>query len=148
MIVINRTGTALWISLTLLNPIARSQSILPDSFLVEPNRPMVYLTVDHVGFGGFEGGVRKRRVWLRFQNNCHLPIDLHVSGAPTDAPDDRLTVMYELIKPIERGVEVTETKCIPSENESHHPQTRCPRSDQSLPFNQEKGSCSVFPSCT
>jgi len=107
---INQSATWLVFSFTLLNPIARSQSIRPESFLIEPNRPMVYLTVDHVGFGASEGGLREQRVWLRFQNNCRLPIDLHVTGAPTDAPADKLTVMYELVRPLQRGVEVTEGK--------------------------------------
>ena len=69
---------------------------------------MVYLSVDHVGFGAAEGGVRKERVWLRFKNNCRLPIDVHANGAPTDAPDDGMTVTYELVRPITRGVEVGE----------------------------------------
>jgi hypothetical protein len=64
--------------------------------------------VDHVGFGAAEGGVQKERVWLRFKNNCRLPIDLYANGAPTDAPDDDRTVMYELVTPTVRGVVVTE----------------------------------------
>jgi hypothetical protein len=74
---------------------------------------MVYLSMDHVGFGSPEGGSRKQRVWLRFQNNCGLPIDLQVNGAPTDTPDDGLTIMYEFVVPISRGVEVTEGGRLP-----------------------------------
>jgi hypothetical protein len=92
----------------LLIPAAHCQSVQPESFLIEPNRPMAYLSVDHVGFGAAEGGVRKERVWLRFKNNCRLPIDLHANGAPTDAPFDDMTVMYELIRPTMRGILVTE----------------------------------------
>ena len=68
---------------------------------------MAYLSVDHVGFGGAEGRIRKERVWLRFKNNCRLPISLHANGAPTDAPDDDMTVMYELIRPMMRRVVIT-----------------------------------------
>jgi hypothetical protein len=105
---IHRSARWLLLCLTLLSLSAHGQSIQPGSFLVEPTRPMVYLSVDHVGFGLPEGGSRKQRVWLRFQNNCGLPIDLQVNGAPADTPDDRLTVMYELAVPTSRGVEVTE----------------------------------------
>jgi hypothetical protein len=87
---------------------AHSQSVQPESFLIEPNRPMAYLSVDHVGFGAAEGGVRKQRVWLRFKNNCRLPISLRANGAPTDAPDDDMTLMYELVQPTIRGVVITE----------------------------------------
>jgi hypothetical protein len=57
---------------------------------------MAYLSVDHVGFGAAERGVRKERVWLRFKNNCRLPISLHANGAPTDVPGDDMRDMYEL----------------------------------------------------
>jgi hypothetical protein len=91
----------------LLIPAAHSQSVQPESFLIEPNRPLAYLSVDHVGFGAAKGEVRRERVWLRFKNNCRLPIVLHANGAPTDAPDDDMTVMYELVRPTMRGVVVT-----------------------------------------
>lgn len=55
-------ATWLAFSFALLNPFAHSQSIRPEFFLIEPNRPMVYLTIDHVGFGASEGGLRKQRV--------------------------------------------------------------------------------------
>jgi len=112
----NRIGTSLVISLALFNPIARSQSTTAEPFLVEPNRPIAYLTIDHVGFGALEGKERKQRVWFRFQNNCRLPIDLHVVGAPTDASDDKLTVMYQLVKPVLAGVEITQ--------DGHHPERK------------------------
>ena len=105
---VNRICASIVFSLALLIPGAHSQSVQPESFLIEPSRPMVYLSVDHVGFGAAEGGVRKERVWLRFKNNCRLPIDVHANGAPTDAPDDGMTVTYELVRPITRGVEVGE----------------------------------------
>jgi hypothetical protein len=83
------------------------QTVKPEPFLVRPNLPFVYLTVDHAGVGKLYEGHRRQRVWLQFHNNCREAIDLHASGAPADAPEDKLTVMYELVVPIERGVIVT-----------------------------------------
>jgi hypothetical protein len=105
---VKRIYASIVFALPLLIPAAHCQSVQPESFLIEPNRPMAYLSVDHVGFGAAEGGVRKERVWLRFKNNCRLPIDLHANGAPTEAPGDDMTVMYELIQPTMRGILVTE----------------------------------------
>lgn len=73
---------------------------------------MAYLSVDHVGFGAAKGEIRKERGWLRFKNKRRLPIDLHANGAPTDALDDDMTVMYELIRPTMRGVVVTKAGLI------------------------------------
>ena len=105
---VKRICASIVFSSALLIPAAHFQSVQPESFLIEPNRPMVYLSVDHVGLGAAERGVRKERVWLRFKNNCRLPVDLHANGAPTDAPGDDMTVMYELVQPTMRGVVVIE----------------------------------------
>jgi hypothetical protein len=66
---------------------------------------MTYLVVDHVGTGTPQGGDHLR-VWLQFQNNCRVPIELHVNGAPLDAPEDKVTVMYAIVEPVDRGVRV------------------------------------------
>jgi len=110
---VKRICASIVFSSTLLIPTAHSQSVKPEAFLIEPNRPMAYLSLDHVGFGAAEGGVRKERVWLRFKNNCRLPIELHANGAPTDAPNDDMTLMYELVRPPMRGVVVTEGRSHP-----------------------------------
>jgi len=53
------------------------------SFVIDSNREFVYLKFDHVG-----KGLRRRedepemRVWLRFVNNCNVPVELRSFGVP------------------------------------------------------------------
>jgi hypothetical protein len=84
-------------------PAALTQTHTSEPFLIEPNRPMTYLAVDHVGTGSPQGWGHLR-VWLQFHNNCRVPIELHVNGAPPDAPEDKVTVMYDIV--VDRGVKV------------------------------------------
>jgi hypothetical protein len=66
---------------------------------------MTYLAVDHVGTGKPQGG-NHLRVWLQFHNNCRVPVELHGFGAPLEAPEDKVTVMYDIVEPVDRGVRV------------------------------------------
>ena len=64
------------------------------NFLIEPNRPLVYLHVDHVGLGTpEEDGKRHERIWLELHNNCLLPISVRTSGAPSGDRADAIGVM-------------------------------------------------------
>ncbi|MEO6802144.1 MAG: hypothetical protein ABI197_02735 [Granulicella sp.] len=90
-----------------------AQTSKPEPFLVNPNLPFTYLTVDHVGYGALEAGHRRQRVWLLFHNNCRQTVNLYVNGPPLDAPEDKLTVMYEFVVPVERGVIVTSDGKLP-----------------------------------
>jgi hypothetical protein len=55
-----------------------------NNFLIEPNRPLVYVHVDHVGLGApEEDGKRHERIWLELHNNCLLPIWVRTYGAPS-----------------------------------------------------------------
>jgi hypothetical protein len=68
------------------------------NFLLEPNRPMVYLHVDHVGAGSpEEDGKTHLRVWVALQNNCTLPIRIRTYGAPAGDSSDSVGVMDVIV---------------------------------------------------
>lgn len=68
------------------------------NFLLEPNRPMVYLYVDRVGTGSpEEDGVTHLRVWVTLHNNCALPIRIRTYGAPAGDVSDSVGVMDILV---------------------------------------------------
>lgn len=57
----------------------------PD-FVIETNRPYVYLVFDHMGEGpSFADGEPRARIWFRLVNNCRVPIRLRTFGAPKSA---------------------------------------------------------------
>ena len=68
-------------------------------FLIEPNRPLAYLHLDHIGLGApEEDGKRHERVWVELHNNCRQSITVNTSGAPTGDTADATGVMDELIR--------------------------------------------------
>jgi hypothetical protein len=51
-------------------------------FLIDPNRPYVYLKFDHIGPGvSIREDEPRARIWLRFTNNCSLPIFVRMFGS-------------------------------------------------------------------
>jgi hypothetical protein len=69
-----------------------------NNFLIEPNRPLVYVHVDHVGLGApEEDGKRHERIWLELHNNCLLPIWVRTYGAPSGDSADAVGVMDILV---------------------------------------------------
>ena len=69
-----------------------------NNFLIEPNRPLVYVHVDHVGLGApEEDGKRRERIWLELHNNCLLPISVRTYGAPSGDVADAVGVMDILV---------------------------------------------------
>ncbi len=68
------------------------------SFLVDPDRPMAYVSVDHIGLGekSEEDGQQHRLVWLRFHNNCKLPINLVVNGEGGEDKLSKISIHYQL----------------------------------------------------
>ena len=79
---------------------AQAQSALVStSFLLVPDRPLVYLHVDRVGNGSAEeDGKTHLRVWVTLQNNCALPIRIRTYGAPAGDASDSVGVM-DLVLP-------------------------------------------------
>jgi hypothetical protein len=56
-----------------------------ERFLIDPTKPYVYLTVDHVGpRAPIREGEPKTGIWLRLHNNCIVPITVLTFGAGND----------------------------------------------------------------
>jgi hypothetical protein len=70
-------------------------------FLIDPNKPYVYLKFDHIGAGIQREQLEpKRRVWLRIVNNCRLPVVVAENGTPDGSLEDERQVMYEVVPTI------------------------------------------------
>jgi hypothetical protein len=95
----------LFMAVAVCGRVAQTRSHTSEPFLIDPDRPMTYLAVDHVGTATPRPGGHLR-IWLQFHNNCNIPIELHAHGAPLEAPEDELTLMYEIVQPVNRGVKV------------------------------------------
>jgi hypothetical protein len=67
-------------------------------FLIDPNKPYVYLEVDHVGpRKPLRNGEPNIGIWLRLKNNCKLPIAILAVGAPPKNLDGAITVENEIV---------------------------------------------------
>ena len=69
-----------------------------NDFVIDRNRPFVYLKLDHIA----DGEPRTEdepvlRVWLRLVNNCRVPIIVHTFGVPEGSPKYEQGVMYEVV---------------------------------------------------
>jgi hypothetical protein len=55
-------------------------------FIIDANRPFVYLKLDHFGPGEPWGdGEPPFRIWFRFVNNCNVPVQVRTFGGPDGA---------------------------------------------------------------
>ena len=86
---------------------AHGQQNLPEKekpFILDPNRPFVYLKFDHFGPGEPWGDDEPPfRIWFRFVNNCNVPVEIRTFGGP----GDMLGVMDDLVAEREGGIVVT-----------------------------------------
>lgn len=77
------------------------------SFVIDPNRPYVYLRFDHVGVGIRRNeGEPTSRIWLRLVNNCRVPITVSSFGVPDGSPEGETGVMDEVVPVIVSGIPV------------------------------------------
>jgi len=69
-----------------------------EKFLIDPNRPYVYLKFDHIG-KGIPRSEREptSRIWLRLVNNCHVPIIVSTFGIPEGSPKYEAGVMDKIV---------------------------------------------------
>src|SRR5271169_768657 len=68
------------------------------SFVIDPNRPYVYLKFDHVGPGiPRDESEPKMRIWVRLMNNCRVPIVVSENGTPDGSPKEERQIMYEVV---------------------------------------------------
>ena len=97
--------TAVVIALFLLCPLSSAwgqssrTSGLSSQFVIDENRPYVYLRFDHIGTGvRFSDGEPPNRVWFRFVNNCDMGIVLRTFGAPDGSLKDEVGVIHYVVK--------------------------------------------------
>lgn len=76
-------------------------------FVFDTNREFVYLKFDHLGKGikrwDFEP---ETRIWLRFVNNCNVPINLRTYGEPDGSPTGEVGVMDQVVEDPPRFMQV------------------------------------------
>src|SRR5579862_7731003 len=69
-----------------------------NSFVIDANRPYVYLKFDHYGRGvHFGNDEPDLRFWFRFVNNCRVPVLLRTFGVPDGSLPHEVGVM-DLVK--------------------------------------------------
>ena len=75
-------------------------------FLVDVNRPFVYVKFDHIGPGAPRSADEPNsRIWLRLTNNCRIPILVRANGVPDESPKDEVGLEYEVVpNPTMRGM--------------------------------------------
>ena len=74
----------------------RAKRGLLGSFVIDPNRPYVYLKFDHIGSGiPRDESEPKTRIWLRVMNNCKIGIVVRENGTPDGSPGGERQIMYE-----------------------------------------------------
>jgi hypothetical protein len=67
-------------------------------FVINRNRPFVYLKIDHVGPGEPRSEDEPdTRVWFRLTNNCKVPIIVYTFGVPEGSPEYEQGVMYKVV---------------------------------------------------
>jgi hypothetical protein len=105
-------------------------------FVINRNRPFVYLKIDHVG----QGEPRSEdepdtRVWLRLTNNCRVPIIVRTFGVPEGSPKYEQGVMYEVVAnpPVFGGMQVY----MPGPSTPHQPHGVTEPKEQSAPTQTE-----------
>jgi len=81
-----------------VTPLLSQTTKPPNKFLVDVNRPFVYLKFDHIG----PGAPRREdeptsRIWVRLTNNCLIPITVRANGVPDESPKDEVGVQYDVV---------------------------------------------------
>ena len=67
-------------------------------FLIDVNRPFVYLKFDHIGPGAPRSEDEPTsRMWVRITNNCRIPILVRANGVPDESPKDEVGVQYDVV---------------------------------------------------
>lgn len=75
-------------------------------FLINVNRPFVYVKFDHIGQGAPRSvDEPNSRIWLRLTNNCRIPILVRANGVPDESPKNEVGLEYEVVpSPTLRGM--------------------------------------------
>jgi hypothetical protein len=68
------------------------------SFVIDLNRPYIYLKFDHLGPGiPRDKDEPKTRTWLWLVNNCNVSIVVNENGTPDGSPKEERQIMYEVV---------------------------------------------------
>lgn len=68
------------------------------AFVIDPNRPYVYLKLDHIAPGiPRSEGEPSARIWLHLRNNCRVPIIVRTYGLPDGSPEEEQGVMDRIV---------------------------------------------------
>ena len=106
-----------------------NQASASPGFVIDENRPYVYLRFDHVGKGvRFSEGEPTQRVWLRFVNNCRAGIVLRTFAAPEGSPKDEVGVMHDVVKDVQfliREIEM-EPPALDAQSSEPHQEAKMP----------------------
>lgn len=75
-------------------------------FLIDVNRPFVYVKFDHIGPGEPRDPTEPNsRIWLRLRNNCRIAILVRANGVPDDSAKDEVGLEYDVVaNPAGRGM--------------------------------------------
>jgi hypothetical protein len=69
-----------------------------NSFLIDVNRPFVYVKFDHIGPGAPRSADEPNsRIWLRLTNNCRIPILVRANGVPDESPKDEVGLEWRVV---------------------------------------------------
>lgn len=106
-----------------------TQASTSPGFVMDENRPYVYLRFDHEGKGvRFSDDEPTQRVWLRFVNNCRVGIVLRTFGTPEGSPKDEVGVMHDVVKDVRfriQGVEI-EPSALNAQSSQPHQEAEMP----------------------
>jgi hypothetical protein len=78
---------------------AKAQKSNSDSnFVIDENRPFVYIEFDHIGPGPRRSEAEPlTRIWLHLKDNCNIPINVRANGVPDGSPEDEVGVMHDVV---------------------------------------------------
>lgn len=87
----------LFVSIVASSASAQSKK-LPPGFLLNTNRPFVYIKFDHIGPGiPWSDDESSTRIWLRLTNNCRVPVRVIANGVPDSSPRDEVGIQYKIV---------------------------------------------------
>lgn len=89
----------LFLLLAFAPPLLGQSSV--SNFVVDPSRPYVYLTFDHLAESKLRSsGEVRERIFIRVTNNCNIPVLFRAS----DADPDQGSVFADEVEPDKQGI--------------------------------------------
>lgn len=80
------------------HPLLPKATNINKDFLIDANKPFVYVKFDHIGPGAPRTDDEPAsRIWLRLANNCRMPIVVRANGVPDESPEDEVGLEYDVV---------------------------------------------------